>query len=572
VEVPAPPQPANESADSLPADSPKEEADEAAHEAETIPTVETQEIAPDHAIVLQTPEPIVIPGVQTAGFGIDFDLDGPAIKRVLAYRNGSQECLLVSSSTRHEFFKEAFEYIRNRWPELPIMDVFRVVSFWAMRLFELKSGPYESEAMDIKDAAFKMLLNPDITEEIKQDFAKIGIVGEQNLALTLYLAGTSRLLDRPLACIIQAPSSSGKSFLASRVSDMFPADAVVQAHSMTPRAILYLEPGSLVRKLLIGGERSHHKDPDATRAFRELISDGYVSSIVGGRRIEQRGPVAYVESTTQGRIFGEDLNRCLLLTSDSSSEQTRRIIEYTGRLAQYGDNSDEKNRILSKHWIAQSMLRNCDVRIPFATRLTANFNTESVEARRSINQVLSMVKAVALLHQFQRIVEPRDDDYILACPEDYRIARSLLVEPLSRSGSGLTEAIKRYYHGLRDWEDRQQFTVKAASRRGGDVNDDSTIRKYLGKLVDASLVRIVGKRGKAPVYQVVQVFDDADEVCGLPAVDVIDDPELRKVILKRMPVTRYVVPEKPKPGDKVEVGYWAESLLDAVPAEVEADR
>ena len=53
----------------------------------------------------------------------------------------------------------------------------------------------------------------------------IGLVGERRVAKLLYLAVTSRLLDRPVSVVVKGPSSGGKSFTVKSVLRFFPGDA-----------------------------------------------------------------------------------------------------------------------------------------------------------------------------------------------------------------------------------------------------------------------------------------------------------------------------------------------------------
>src|SRR5262249_13041383 len=151
----------------------------------------------------------------------------------------------------------------------------------------------------------------------------------------------SRLLNRPLADIVQGPSTSGKSYLIEKTASLFPSEAVIYATQMTPQALFHMKPGTLCHKFVVAGERSRNQDDDkaeATRALREMISSGKLTKLMPVREgnnqiqtqsIEQDGPIAYVESTTLTNIFDEDANRCLLLNTDERSDQTRRIIEAT---------------------------------------------------------------------------------------------------------------------------------------------------------------------------------------------------------------------------------------------------
>ena len=54
---------------------------------------------------------------------------------------------------------------------------------------------------------------------------RMGVVGEDRAIKLLYLAATSRLLDRPVSLVIKGPSSAGKSYVVERTLSLFPNDA-----------------------------------------------------------------------------------------------------------------------------------------------------------------------------------------------------------------------------------------------------------------------------------------------------------------------------------------------------------
>lgn len=119
--------------------------------------------------------------------------------------------------------------------------------------------------------------------------------------------------------------------MVSRVAGMFPPEAVLIATQLTPMALFYLDAGSLVHRLVVSGERRRAEDDeaaDATRALREMLSEGRLSKLVplkeDGRQrtvlVEQEGPIAYVENTTLTRVFNEDANRCILVNTDERAE------------------------------------------------------------------------------------------------------------------------------------------------------------------------------------------------------------------------------------------------------------
>src|SRR5262249_7414796 len=59
--------------------------------------------------------------------------------------------------------------------------------------------PLDGTPEEVIAEAREMLLDPKLTDRIAEDIVKIGIAGERDLALTIYLGGTSRRLRKPLS-------------------------------------------------------------------------------------------------------------------------------------------------------------------------------------------------------------------------------------------------------------------------------------------------------------------------------------------------------------------------------------
>jgi len=205
-------------------------------------------------------------------------------------------------------------------------------------VFELSQEKLKDMPVEVKEEAVRLLNSPELLGEIIEDAARLGIAGEAVLFATIYLVGTSRVLNKPLAAIVQGSSSSGKSYVTEVAAKLFPEETKKTASQITPQALFYLPPGSLCHRFLVAGERSRNTSDEAadmTRALREMLSSGEVSKLVtesGGsdqhstRHINQKGPIAYVETTSLTRVFEEDANRCLLLSTNETQEQTVRIV------------------------------------------------------------------------------------------------------------------------------------------------------------------------------------------------------------------------------------------------------
>jgi type IV secretory pathway ATPase VirB11/archaellum biosynthesis ATPase len=81
-------------------------------------------------------------------------------------------------------------------------------------------------------AGLALLRDPDLVDRIVADVEAIGVVGEASNALVGYLAMVSRLLDKPLAILIQSTSAAGKSTLMDALLSLMPESQRVHYSAM----------------------------------------------------------------------------------------------------------------------------------------------------------------------------------------------------------------------------------------------------------------------------------------------------------------------------------------------------
>ncbi|MGH8777284.1 MAG: CHC2 zinc finger domain-containing protein, partial [Jiangellaceae bacterium] len=103
-------------------------------------------------------------------------------------------------------------------------------------------------------AALELLRAPDLVERIVADFERVGIVGEATNCLVGYLAAVSRMLDRPLAVIVQSTSAAGKSALMDAVLAFVPGEERVKFSAMTGQSLFYMGEADLAHKVLAVAE------------------------------------------------------------------------------------------------------------------------------------------------------------------------------------------------------------------------------------------------------------------------------------------------------------------------------
>ena len=142
------------------------------------------------------------------------------------------------------------------------------------------------------------------------------------------------------------------------------------------------------------------------------------------------------------------------------------------------------------------MLQPRDVVIPYAAYLS--LPTANVASRRVYSHVVGIIKAVALLRQYQK---PPTDGSIEADVYDYTIAHQVLAPILQRIYSPVRESARQLLDTIRQHAIGQQ-TFSRKDCEGWSGLKISAVRQRLNELVDAGLlVAEEGRRGAAYRYR-----------------------------------------------------------------------
>lgn len=307
-----------------------------------------------------------------------------------------------------------------------------------------------------REAALALLRSPDLVSRILSDFAACGLVGEETNKLVGYLAAVSRKLDRPLGVVIQSSSAAGKSSLMDAVLAFVPEEEKVKYSAMTGQSLFYMGETNLKHKALAIVEEEGASR--ASYALKLLQSEGELTIASTGKdpdsgnlitqqyRVE--GPVALLVTTTARDIDEELMNRCLVLAVDEGREQTRAIhqLQRDRRTLEGLIARREREALVALHQNAQRLLCPLDVLNPYARFLT--FPDQTTRLRRDHEKYLTLIDAIAFLHQHQRPIKTarRGDqviEYIEATLVDIELANRIAHDVLGRSLDELPPQTRR---------------------------------------------------------------------------------------------------------------------------------
>jgi DNA primase len=403
-------------------------------------------------------------------------------------------------------------------------------------------------AKDDEAAALAFLKSPDLTERIVADVERTGLVGEPINVLVGYLSAVSRKLPAPLAILIQSTSAAGKSALMDAVLRLMPEEDRIHYSAMTGQSLFYLGERDLKHKILAIAEEEGVRQ--AAYALKLLQSQGELTIASTGKdpttgmlttqeyRVE--GPVMLCLTTTAIDVDEELQNRCLTLTINESREQTR-AIQAAQRKRRTLDGllaESEAQGIVALHRNAQRLLRPLAVVNPFAEALT--FLDERTRTWRDHAKYLSLIDAIALLHQHQREVKRAERggrviEYVEATAADIALANRLAHEVLGRSLDELPPQTRRLLgvvcalvaervkaQGIERSEVR--FTRREVRERSGLSNTQLGV--HLERLLAMEyLIAHRGGRGQSYVYELL--FDGDAEASAPHLPGLIDVAELR---------------------------------------------
>lgn len=395
---------------------------------------------------------------------------------------------------------------------------------------------------DEEAQALELLRAPDLVERVVADLHSLGVVGEDLNLLAAYLAAVSRKLDAPLAVLIQSSSAAGKSSLMDAVLQLIPEEERIRYSAMTGQSLFYLGETNLQHKILAIAEEEGVRQ--AAYALKLLQSDGELTiastakdEATGNLMTKQytvKGPVMLMLTTTAIDVDEELLNRCLVLSVNESPEQTRAIHarQRQRQTLQGLLESADRELIQAVHHNAQRLLAPIAVVNPYADRLT--FLADKTRTRRDHMKYLTLIRAIALLHQHQREVKTIERRgqvlaYIEVTPGDIELANRIAHEVLGRTLDELPPQTRRLLNLVRAMvaERAERERVKPADVRftRKDIRDatqwsDSQLKLHCARLADMEYLLIhAGNRGHSLRYELLwDGGDDAEHrrhLCGL---------------------------------------------------------
>jgi hypothetical protein len=262
------------------------------------------------------------------------------------------------------------------------------------------------------------------------------------------------------------------------VAAFTPQEDLNRITRLTAQSLFYKSKGKLKRKLMVIEEDEGMRD--ALFAIRVLLSSQrlHLQSLKhdqkSGELIEfenvVEGPAAIFIATTDPAAFDhETLNRFFVLYLDESSQETRSIMEMQDKMDTLEGVAikQRKEQIVTLHQNIQRMLKPLLVVNPYGTKV--NYPPEILHSRREKTKLQLLIKATALLHQYQRevketVVLDSKVKYIEVHQSDIDTVLSIAGDILRHSLDDLSKLCRELLKSIHALVDEKLLQVKALPR------------------------------------------------------------------------------------------------------------
>jgi hypothetical protein len=369
--------------------------------------------------------------------------------------------------------------------------------------------PFEMNAEE-EQTAKKYLSNKNLIINLQKDLKNIGILGEDENALILFLAMASHKSENPFSVLCLAKSGIGKSYLLQKLSNCMPRQSFSFHTQISENALYYFDSKQ------IDGKTLFIEDLEWTNAMLNPLATLQTQ----GKLIKTRATKdkdGMLHSTTFEVIAKLCLIACayseknyeslslpfLCLNLNHSHLQDINVMEYQKKCKAGLINKSKITQITRCLQCIIASLKTANIINPFATFI--NLPEDLPHPRKTLLLLLNFIDTITFFNQFQRenfINEQTGEVFIKTQPEDIELAFNLLKNSLFRRADELSTNARGFYIWLQNYLKTAQTTqFTALDIRKAKRLHPRTLNRYLQELCLFNYIQITGGNKYREGYQ-----------------------------------------------------------------------
>ncbi|MDR3327714.1 MAG: hypothetical protein LBT04_06280 [Prevotellaceae bacterium] len=352
-----------------------------------------------------------------------------------------------------------------------------------------------------EQAAQKYLKHKNLINNLQADLQQIGILGENENALILFLVMSSHKSENPFSVLCLAKSGIGKSYLLQKLSQCMPKNTFSFHTQISENALFYFDSRQIDGKALFIEDvewTNAMLNPLATLQTQgKLIKtratkdkDGMLHSTT----FEVSGKLCLIACAYSEKNYENLSLPFLCLRLNYSHLQDINVMEYQKKCKAGLINQAEIAQITRRLQCVIASLKGVNIINPYATLI--NLPDDLPHPRKTLLLLLNFIETITFFNQYQR--ETATDTitgeiFIKTHPDDIELAFLLLKNSLFRRADELSTNARGFYVWLCEFlkkAETNQFT--ALDVRKAKRLHPRTLNRYLQELSLFNYLQIAG--------------------------------------------------------------------------------
>lgn len=398
----------------------------------------------------------------------------------------------------------------DKW-ELQLMEASKSVHAMIAQLERYKlerlrypndhSEPHFEQSEEEAKVALQFLKHKNLIKNLQKDLEHIGILGEDENALILFLAMASHRFSYPFSVICLAKSGIGKSYLLQKLSECMPKSANSFHTQISENALYYFDSHQIDGKVLFIEDLEWTQKmlmPLATLQTQgKLIKtratkdkDGMLHSTT----FEVAGKLCLIACAYSEKNYDQLSLPFLCLHLNHSHSQDLNVMDYQKRYRAGLINQNEISQTQRRLKCVLASLENVSIINPYAPLI--HLPDDLPHPRKTLLLLLNFIDIITFFFQYQReqtVDESTGEVFIKTHPDDIALAFSLLKNCLFRRADELSTSARGFYNWLGKYlkeAKTNQFT--ALDVRKTKRIHPRTLNRYLQELTLFHYIQITG--------------------------------------------------------------------------------
>ena len=352
-----------------------------------------------------------------------------------------------------------------------------------------------------EQAARKYLTSKNLITNLQKDLQHIGILGEDENALILFLAMASHKSDNPFSVLCLAKSGIGKSYLLQKLSECMPKNTFSFHTQISENALYYFDSRQIDRKALFIEDLEWTDQmlmPLATLQTQgKLIKtratkdkDGMLHSTT----FEVSGKLCLIACAYSEKNYEQLSLPFLCLHLNHSQTQDINVMEYQKKCKAGLINQTEIAATQRRLQCVIASLKRASIVNPFAPLIS--LPDDLPHPRKTLLLLLNFIDTITFFRQYQRetTADTKTGEMLITThPDDIELAFDLLKNSLLRRADELNSGARGFYSWLQNYlTEAKTNRFTALDVRKAKRIHPRTLNRHLQELTLFNYIQITG--------------------------------------------------------------------------------